>query len=71
MDRELEQKLNTLRHKLPVLLKEHPDASDFYHAFSQEVDVLTLKLKPEDMPWFEKQIALMLAECGRQRQSLK
>lgn len=64
MDQEMERKLAELRQRLPVLLKEHPDAGDFYHVFSQEVDVLTFKLKPEDLPWFEKQVALMLAELG-------
>jgi hypothetical protein len=66
MDEELGLKLSSLRHKLPVLLKEHPHPQDFYRAFAEEVSILTSNVKEEDLPWFEKQIALMLAEFGRQ-----
>jgi hypothetical protein len=65
MDRELELKLAELRERLPALLLEHPNAEDFYHAFSEGVAVLTAHLKAEDEIWFEKQIALMLAEFGQ------
>jgi hypothetical protein len=64
MDRELKQKLDALRQRLPGLLKEYPDASDFYHVFSEEVAKLTSTVRAEDLPWFEKQVALMLAEFG-------
>jgi hypothetical protein len=43
----------------------HPDAEDFYHAFAEEVSALTSNVKEEDLPWFEKQVALLLAEFGK------
>lgn len=66
MDGELTYKLNELRRWLPELLKAHPDAEDFYHAFAEEVSAITSSIREEDLPHFEKQVALMLAEFGRQ-----
>ena len=66
MDGDLKCKVLELRQWLPELLKAHPDAEDFYHAFAEEVSALTSNMKEEDLPHFEKQVALMLAEFGRQ-----
>ena len=58
---DLEQRLAALRRQLPELVKQFPDADEFYVAFAGLADAISDAAGPEDFDWAQQQIDDLLA----------
>lgn len=61
---ELERRLASLESQLPALVRQHPNADDFYAAFAGLADEIADAAGPSDFDWVEAQIDELLSTHG-------